>query len=78
MRKNLAHEIVHRNTITLQLNRIMLEKAEEDVLQAEELIGRVRLIVRQCGHSAAQRYAMKEPWSHCGQPFPSLIELLSQ
>ena len=45
MRKNLAHEIVHRNTIALQLNRIMLEKAEEDVLQAEELIGCVRLIV---------------------------------
>ena len=78
MRKNLAHEIVHRNTIALQLNRIMLEKAEEDLLQAEELIGRVRLTVRQCGYSAAHRYAMKEPWSHRGQSFPSFLELLSQ
>ena len=78
MRKNLAHEIVHRNTIALQLNRIMLEKAEEDLLQAEELIGRVRLIVQQCRHSAAHRYAMKEPWSHRGQPFLSILELLFQ
>ena len=78
MWKNLAHEIIHRNTITLQLNRIMLEKAEEDLLQAEELISHVHLIVRQCGHSAAHRYAMKELWSHRGQPFPSFLKLLSQ
>lgn len=45
MWKNLAHEIIHRNTITLQLNCIMLEKAGEDLHQAEELVGHVRLIV---------------------------------
>ena len=41
MRKNLAYEIIHRNTITLQLNHIVLEKAEEDFQRAEELIGQV-------------------------------------
>ena len=30
MRKKLAYEIIHRNTIALQLNRIVLEKAKED------------------------------------------------
>ena len=62
MRKNLAYEIIHRNTIALQLNRIMLEKAEQDLQQADELVGQVRLTVRQCGHSVAFKSAIKELW----------------
>ena len=63
MQKNLAYEIIHRNTIALQLNQIMLEKAEEDLQQADELIGQVRLTVRQSGHSVTSENAMKESWT---------------
>ena len=69
MRKNLAYEIIHRNTIALQLNRIVLEKAEEDFQRAEELIGQVRLTVRQSGHSTAFENFIKEPWPHRGEFF---------
>ena len=62
MRKNLAHEIVHRNTITLQLNRISLERAEKDLHTADEFVGKVRLTIRQSGQSTAKEYAMREPW----------------
>ena len=67
MRKNLAYEIIHRNTIALQLNRIVLEKAEEDFQRAEELIGQVRLTVRQSGHSTAFENFIKEPWPYRGE-----------
>ena len=69
MRKKLAYEIIHRNTIALQLNRIVLEKAEEDFQRAEELIGRVQLTVRQSGHSTAFENFIKEPWPHRGEFF---------
>ena len=62
MRKDLAYEIVHHNAIALQLNRIMLERAEKDLHAADELIGHVRLTIRQTGQSAAFEYAMREPW----------------
>ncbi|KIM68406.1 hypothetical protein SCLCIDRAFT_20319 [Scleroderma citrinum Foug A] len=35
--KDLAYEIVHCNTITLQFNRIMLERAERDLHAVDEL-----------------------------------------
>ena len=41
MRKDLAYEIVHRNSIALQLNRLMLERAETDLDAADELVGHV-------------------------------------
>ena len=67
MRKNLAYEIIHRNTIALQLNRIVLEKAEEDFQRAEELIGQVRLTVRQSRHSTTFENFIKEPWPYRGE-----------
>ena len=45
--------------LRMQLNRIMLEKVEEDLQQADELIGQVHLTVRQSGHSVASENAMK-------------------
>ncbi|KAI5985186.1 hypothetical protein EDD15DRAFT_2374470 [Pisolithus albus] len=47
-RKDLAYEIVHCNTVALQLNRIFLERAERDL--------------RASGHSVASMYAMRESW----------------
>ncbi|KAI5990600.1 hypothetical protein EDD15DRAFT_2369661 [Pisolithus albus] len=73
MRKDLAYEIVHRNTIALQLNRIMLERAEADLLAAVELVGHVRLTIRQSGHSAAVEYAMRESWTRRPQASKSSI-----
>jgi len=67
MRKDLAYEIVHRNTITLQLNRLVLERAEKNLRAADELVGHVRLTIRQHGYSTADEYVMREPWpqNHC-------------
>ena len=67
MRKDLAYEIVHRNSIALQLNRLMLERAETDLDAADELVGHVRLTIRQSGHSPAVEYAMRESWPRCPQ-----------
>ncbi|KAI6001900.1 hypothetical protein EDD15DRAFT_2361262 [Pisolithus albus] len=61
-RKDLAYEIVHRNTVALQLNRIFLERAERDLRAVDEHVGHVRLTIRQSGHSAASMYAMRESW----------------
>ena len=58
MWKDLTYEIVHRNAIALQLNRIMLERAEKDLHAADELISHVRLTIRQTGQLVAFEYAM--------------------
>ncbi|KAI6035964.1 hypothetical protein BKA83DRAFT_4119919 [Pisolithus microcarpus] len=62
--KDLAYEIVHCNTITLQLNCIVLEWAERDLHMVDECISHVHLTIRQSGHpvvpvlerAAATRY----------------------
>jgi hypothetical protein len=43
MRKDLAHEIIHRNTITLQLNRLFFDNSQNDLCAADEFVGHVRL-----------------------------------
>ena len=58
MQKDLAYEIVHHNTIALQLNHIVLERTERDLHTADELIGHIRLTIRQTGHSAVFEHAM--------------------
>ncbi|KAF8545833.1 hypothetical protein OG21DRAFT_1491870 [Imleria badia] len=63
MRKDLAYEIIHRNSITLQLNQLLLENAQNDVHDADELIGHVRLSIRQYGYSAAHEHATREVYS---------------
>ncbi|KAI6010486.1 hypothetical protein PISMIDRAFT_11318 [Pisolithus microcarpus 441] len=73
MRKDLAYEIVHHNTIALQLNCIMLEMAEADLLAADELVGHIQLTIRQSGHSAAVEYVMQESWPHHPQAGKSSI-----
>ena len=62
MWKDLTYEIVHHNTITLQLNCIMLERTERDLHTADELIGHICLTIRQTDHSAAFEHAMQESW----------------
>ncbi|KAI5983253.1 hypothetical protein EDD15DRAFT_2202242 [Pisolithus albus] len=69
-RKDLAYEIVHHNTVALQLNRIVLERAERDLCTADERIGHVRLIIRQSGHSAASVYEMRESWPRGSEDAP--------
>ena len=41
LKKDLAFEMVHRNTIALQLNQVMLEKAPEDLNNVDEHVGYV-------------------------------------
>ena len=63
MHKDLAREVIHRNTIALQLNHILLEWSEKALQAADEFIGRVRVTIRQSGQSAALEYAMHETQS---------------
>ena len=58
MWKDLTYEIMHRNTIALQFNWIMLEQAERDLHAADELVGCVCLTIRESGHSPMSEYAM--------------------
>lgn len=64
MRNDLANEIVHRNTIALQLNRLLLENAQNDLRAADEVVGHVRLTIRQSGHSIVREHAIREPEVH--------------
>lgn len=52
--------MVHCNTITLQLNQVMLEKAQEDLNNADEHIGYVQFSIQQSGHSITAEYVMQE------------------
>ena len=61
MREDLAHEIVHRNIIVLQLNWLVLENAQNDSQAADKFVGHVRLSIRQSGHSVVHEQAIREP-----------------
>ncbi|KAF8432119.1 hypothetical protein L210DRAFT_933845 [Boletus edulis BED1] len=41
LKKDIAFEMVYHNTVALQLNRVMLEKAQEDLSNADEHVGYV-------------------------------------
>ena len=43
----------------------MLKRVEKDLHAADELVGHVRLTIRQSGHSAMFEYAMRETWPCC-------------
>ena len=60
LQKDLAFELVHCNVITLQLNRTVLERVEEDLSNMDEQVGYVRLSIRKSGYSIAAEYAMRE------------------
>ncbi|KIM68963.1 hypothetical protein SCLCIDRAFT_19644 [Scleroderma citrinum Foug A] len=75
--KDLAYEIVHCNTITLQFNRIMLERAERDLHAVDELVGCVHLTIRESGHSPMSEYAMQEPLARChSRPGMSALDIV--
>ncbi|KAI6003102.1 hypothetical protein EDD15DRAFT_2360985 [Pisolithus albus] len=56
-------QIVHRNTLTLQYNRLILEKAQEELRSADRLVGHVRFIIRKSGIPVVSEYAMHEDHS---------------
>lgn len=58
-RKNLALQIVHRNTLVLQYNRLLLDKAHEDLRTADRFIGHVRFVIRKSGLPVTVQYAMQ-------------------
>ena len=63
MWKDLTYEIIHRNTLTLQLNRLFFENSENDLRAANELVGHVRVTIRQNGYSAVREHAIQEVYS---------------
>ncbi|KIJ11766.1 hypothetical protein PAXINDRAFT_101542 [Paxillus involutus ATCC 200175] len=63
-RKTLALQIIHRNTLTLQYNRLLLEKVQDELSTADQFIGHVWLTIRKSGHPVAFEYAMREDYSH--------------
>ena len=62
-RQNLAHQIIHCNTLTLQYNRLMLEKAQDELRAADRFVGQVRTTIRRSGITMAFEYAMREDHS---------------
>lgn len=65
-RRNLALQIVHRNTLVLQYNRVLLEKTEDDLRIADRFVGQVRFVIRKSGIPVALEYAMREDYSSFG------------
>ena len=51
IRKSLADQLVHRNTLQLQYNRMQVKKAEMKLSAAELHVGRVRMVLRRHGYS---------------------------
>lgn len=62
-RKSLALQIIRRNTLVLQYNRMALERAQDDVRAADRFVGQVRFSIRKSGQSAASEYALREAHS---------------
>ena len=60
MQKDLACEIVHHNTITLQLNWLFLENTQNDLYGTDELVGHIHLSIRQSGYSAVCKHTIQE------------------
>ena len=60
MQKNLTLQIIHCNTVTLQYNRLVLEKAREELHAAERLIGHVCFTIRKSGIPVAFEGTMPE------------------
>lgn len=65
-RQNLVHQIIRRNTLTLQYNRVMLEKAQDELRAADRFVGHVRATIRRSGVTTAFEYAMREDYSSAG------------
>jgi hypothetical protein len=63
MQKNLALQIIHHNTVTLQYNHLVLEKAREELHAAEHLIGHVHFTIRMSGIPVAFEGTMPEDHS---------------
>ena len=61
--RELALQIVHRNTLTLQYNCMLLDKAQEDLHTADCFISHVRFVIRKNGIPVAFEYAMHEDYS---------------
>ena len=59
-RKTLACQIIHCNTLVLQYNRLVFERAQDDLHAMDRFIGHVRLMIRKSGQTAASEYAMRE------------------
>ena len=62
-RQNLVHQIIHCNTLTLQYNRLMLEKAQDELRAADRFVGQVCTTIRWSGITTAFEYAMREDHS---------------
>ena len=62
-RQNLVHQIIHRNTLMLQYNNLMLEKAQDELHAADHFVGQVHTTIRWSGITTAFEYAMREDHS---------------
>ena len=51
IRKSLADQLVHRDTLQLQYNRMQVKKAEMKLSAAELHVGRVHMVLRRYGYS---------------------------
>ena len=51
--KKLTHQIIHRNILVLQYNRILLERTQDDLHAVDQFVGHVRLMIRRSGQTAA-------------------------
>ena len=51
IRKSLANQLIHRDMLQLQYNRMQVKKAELKLSAAELHVGRVRMVLRRHGYN---------------------------
>ena len=52
-RKKLTCEIIHRNILVLQYNRILLERTQDDLCAVDQFVGHVCLMIRRSSQTTA-------------------------
>ena len=65
MQKDLTHKIIHRNTITLQLNWIFFDNSQNDLCAVDEFVGHIHLSLQQSGYLTVCKHTIQEAHSLC-------------
>ena len=58
--KSLTHQIILRNTLVLQYNRMISERAQDDLNATDCFVGQVCFLIHKSSQSVTYAYAMQE------------------
>ena len=62
----LAHQIIHWNTLVLQYNQVLLERAQDNLCAADQFVGNVQLVIWNSGQTVVFECVMQEDYAAQG------------